>query len=373
MPNTPRFLSNSPPVGKSNGHLARLAVGRGGFPDSSPRAVDYSPNFRVSGELVPYIPKLYVKCERMQKYCRQDDLQPDRRPRRRIYAPVSMPTKTRSVLVTGTSTGIGYDIARLLAARGWRVFAGVRREEDGSRVQALAPALVVPVQLDVTDATSIAATRDSIEVAVGQSGLDGLVNNAGIAVVGPVETVPLDDWRRQFETNVFGAIGVTQAFLPLLRRGRGRVVMISSISARISYPLLGPYAASKYALEAVTDALRLELIPDGISVTLIEPGPIKTPIWEKSRATSQLLARRAAPDLAARYGPLREKLRAATERSAAAGLDPAAVSAAVERALTARRPRVRQVIGRNARLGLLLKHLPDRWSDRLIAASLDIA
>ena len=283
-----------------------------------------------------------------------------------------MPTKTRSVLVTGASTGIGFDVARLLAERGWRVFAGVRREANGGRVQALAPALIVPVQLDVTDATSIATARDSIEAAVGPAGLDGLVNNAGIAVVGPVETVPLDDWRRQFETNVFGAIGVTQAFLPLLRRGRGRVVMISSISGRISYPLLGPYAASKYALEAVTDALRLELIPDGVSVTLIEPGPIKTPIWEKSRAASQVLAQGMAPELVERYRPLREKLLAATERSAAAGLDPAAVSAAVERALTARRPRIRQVIGRNARLGLLLKHLPDRWCDRLIAASLGI-
>jgi NAD(P)-dependent dehydrogenase (short-subunit alcohol dehydrogenase family) len=283
-----------------------------------------------------------------------------------------MPTKTRSVLVTGASTGIGYDIARLLAARDWRVFAGVRQEADGSRVQALAPKLIVPVRLDVTDATSIAATRNLIEAAVGQGGLDGLVNNAGIVVAGPVETVPLDEWRRQFETNVFGAIGVTQAFLPLLRRSQGRVIMISSISGRLSYPLLGPYAASKYALEAVTDALRLELIPDGISVTLIEPGPIKTPIWEKSRAASQRLAQGESSDLAVRYKPLREKLRAAIERSAAAGIDPAAVSAAVERALTARRPRIRQVIGRNARLGLLLKHLPDRWSDRLIAASLGI-
>jgi NAD(P)-dependent dehydrogenase (short-subunit alcohol dehydrogenase family) len=283
-----------------------------------------------------------------------------------------MPTKIRCVFVTGASTGIGYDTTRLLAARGWRVFAGIRREADGSRVQALGPALVVPVRLDVTDATSIAAARAFIETAVGNAGLDGLVNNAGIAVVGPVETVPLEDWRRQFETNVFGAIGVTQAFLPLLRRGRGRVVMISSISGRVSYPLLGPYAASKYALEAVTDALRLELLPDGISVTLIEPGPIKTPVWEKSRAASQLLTQSVAPDLAARYGPLREKLRTATERSVAAGLEPTAVSAAVERALTARRPRIRQVIGRNARLGLLLKLLPDRWSDRLIAASLGI-
>jgi len=283
-----------------------------------------------------------------------------------------MPNKIRGVLVTGASTGIGYDIARLLASRGWRVFAGVRREADGNRVQALAPDRIMAVRLDVTDATSIAAARDLIEAAVGQAGLDGLVNNAGIVVAGPVETVPLDDWRRQFETNVFGVIGVTQAFLPLLRRSRGRVVMIGSISGRISYPLLGPYAASKYALEAVTDALRLELMPDGISVTLIEPGPIRTPIWEKSRAASQLLKRRAAPDLAARYGPLREKLRVATEKSAAAGLDPAAVSVAVERALTARRPRIRQVIGRNARFGLMLKHLPDRWSDWLIAASLGI-
>jgi len=281
-----------------------------------------------------------------------------------------MPTKTRSVLVTGASTGIGYDIARQLASRGWRVFAGVRRETDGRRVQALAPGLIQPIQLDVTDAASISAARDSIEAAVGDAGIDGLVNNAGIVVAGPVETVPLDDWRRQFETNVFGLIGVTQAFLPLLRRSRGRVVMIGSISGKISYPLLGPYAASKYALEAVTDALRLELMPDGIFVTLIEPGPIKTPIWEKSRATSQRLAQGMAPDLTARYGPLREKLRVATEKSAAAGLEPVAVSIAVERALTVRHPRIRQVIGRNARLGLLLKHLPDRWCDRLIAASL---
>ncbi len=283
-----------------------------------------------------------------------------------------MPTKTRCVLVTGASTGIGFDIARRLAARGWRVFAGVRRAADENRVQALAPALIVPVRLDVTDATSIAAARTLIETAAGQAGLDGLVNNAGIVVAGPVETVPLDDWRRQFETNVFGVIGVTQAFLPLLRLSRGRVMMIGSISGRISYPLLGPYAASKYALEAVADALRLELMPDGISVTLIEPGPIKTPIWEKSRAASRLVTEGETPDLAARYGPLREKLRAATEKSAAAGLEPAAVSAAVERALTVRRPRIRQVIGRNARLGLLLKHLPDRWCDRLIAASLGI-
>ena len=296
----------------------------------------------------------------------------DRRLGQKTYALAAMPTKTRYVLVTGASTGIGYDIARLLSARGWRVFAGVRREADGSGVQALAPALIVPVQLDVTDARSIAAARDFIEASVGQTGLDGLVNNAGIVVAGPVETVPLDDWRRQFETNVFGVIGITQAFLPLLRRCRGRVVMIGSISGRISYPLLGPYAASKYALEAVADALRLELIPDGIPVTLIEPGPIKTPIWEKSRAASQRPAHGSAPDLAARYAPLREKMRAATQRSAAAGLEPAVVSAVVERALTARRPRIRQVIGRNARLGLLLKHLPDRWSDRLIAASLGI-
>ena len=184
------------------------------------------------------------------------------------------------VVVTGASSGIGEATALRLANAGFAVFAGVRREEDA---EALRLRGVRPVRLDVRDAAQVAAAAQEVRGALGPAGLVALVNNAGVVVPGPLEFVPLDKLRGQFEVNVIGQVAVIQAFLPLLRETRGRIVNISSIDGRIATPLLGPYVASKFALEGLSDALRRELRPWGIQITLIEPGAIKTRIWEKGR------------------------------------------------------------------------------------------
>jgi NAD(P)-dependent dehydrogenase (short-subunit alcohol dehydrogenase family) len=175
-------------------------------------------------------------------------------------------------LVTGTSTGIGRAIAVHLDRRGFEVLAGVRRLED-------APPGLEPILLDVTSEVNIAAAAQRVG---GQ--LHALVNNAGIAVNGPIELAPVHEWRRQFEVNLIGQVAVTRALLPALLAAGGRVVNISSISGRAALPMIGPYSASKFALEAMTDTLRREVGPQGVRVVSIEPGGIATPVWEKSRA-----------------------------------------------------------------------------------------
>ncbi|PYR57414.1 MAG: short-chain dehydrogenase/reductase, partial [Acidobacteria bacterium] len=168
---------------------------------------------------------------------------------------------TRRVLITGSSTGIGEACARRLDAAGWRVFAGVRREEDGQRLRAGMSSRLTPVLLEVTDAASMARAARTIGVEGADAGLDGLVNNAGIAVAGPLEYLPIADFRRQLEVNVVGPLAVTQALLPAIRARRGRIVLMGSIAGRMTVPFLGPYSASKFALEAMADALRVELQP----------------------------------------------------------------------------------------------------------------
>src|SRR5688500_9161604 len=185
-----------------------------------------------------------------------------------------------AVVITGASTGIGRACAIDLDGRGFRVFAGVRKDEDGERLRSERPS-IEPLRIDVTDAGEIAAARDRVGEEVGERGLAGLVNNAGIAVPGPLEHLPLDEIRRQLEVNVLGQIAVTQAFLPLLRTARGRIVNIGSIGGRVALPLLGPYAGSKHAMEGISDSLRRELRPWGIEVSLVRPGPIATEIWER--------------------------------------------------------------------------------------------
>jgi NAD(P)-dependent dehydrogenase (short-subunit alcohol dehydrogenase family) len=189
-------------------------------------------------------------------------------------------------------------------------------------------------------------------------------------VVGPLELVPIEEWRRQFEVNVIGLVAVTQAFLPLLRRGRGRIVNIGSIAGRSALPGSAPYDASKFAVEAITDALRMELAPWGISVSVIEPGAVATAIWQKTLRGLDDLSRRAAPDRYALYSGLMARVRkeAETPRSAIAAVE---VVKAVDHAMTARRPKARYLVGRDARLWLLLNLLPDRWRDRLILSELN--
>jgi NAD(P)-dependent dehydrogenase (short-subunit alcohol dehydrogenase family) len=264
----------------------------------------------------------------------------------------------RCVVVTGASSGIGEACASRLAHGGWRVLAGVRTSEDGERLREQG---VEPVALDVTDPASIAA----VAVELGEGALDGLVNNAGIAVSMPIEFLPLEELRRQLEVNVIGQVAVTQAFLPHLRRARGRIVNVGSIAGRSALPFLGAYAASKHALEALTDALRIELRPFGIEVAIVEPGSIATPIWRKGGETFQRLLAGLPADVLTLYG---ERMAAFREAAAAAGRrgEPAdEVAKVVEHALTAARPKTRYLVGRDARRRSRLERLPDRLRDRV--------
>jgi NAD(P)-dependent dehydrogenase (short-subunit alcohol dehydrogenase family) len=270
---------------------------------------------------------------------------------------------SRLALVTGASSGIGEACAADLAERGYRVLAGVRREQDGERFRAVAR--VEPILLDVTDATAIAAAAQR----VGDS-LSALVNNAGIAVTGPVEVVPVTEWRRQIEVNFLGQVAVTQAMLPALLNARGRVVNVSSVGGRVVLPLFGPYSASKFALEAMTDALRREVESLGVRVVSVEPGAIATPIWDKGFETAEALAQGASPEAVARYAKLIDVVQREAQRMAR--LPPARVAEVIGEALVADRPRTRYVVGRQARARVALARLlPDRAFDRLLTRMLD--
>jgi NAD(P)-dependent dehydrogenase (short-subunit alcohol dehydrogenase family) len=279
-----------------------------------------------------------------------------------------------AVLVTGASTGIGRATALMLARSGFSVFAGVRKPQDAeslvaeSLVAERAGALT-PLIIDVTDGATIAAGAEVIEKSVGASGLAGLVNNAGIAAAAPLEFVPIDDFRRQLEVNVTGQLAVTQAVLPLLRVGRGRIVNITSIGGLIAGPMLGPYHASKFALEALTDTLRIELAPWGIHVVAVEPGQIATPIWATSSATSDRMLAGSEDASHALYGERIAGARAMATRAAAEGISPDRVAEVILRALTVKRPRTRYPVGTDAKIGsAIIAKLPDRLRDRLMVA-----
>jgi NAD(P)-dependent dehydrogenase (short-subunit alcohol dehydrogenase family) len=263
-----------------------------------------------------------------------------------------MPT----VLLTGASTGIGRATTGRLGRAGWRVLAGARRDEDLAELATLPG--TEPLRLDVTSDDDVAAAAAT----VGER-LDALVNNAGIAVTGPVETLPISAWRDQLEVNLLGQVRVTQALLPAVIAARGRIVNMSSIGGRQALPLFGPYAASKFALEAMTDSLRRELRGQGVHVVAVEPGAIATPIWGKGMAEAE----RRIGEVPQRYEGMIAAVRRQAERAAVEGLDPDEVAAAVEAALTAARPRTRYVVGREARVqAVLARVLPDRALDALI-------
>ena len=269
----------------------------------------------------------------------------------------------RTVLVTGASRGIGRATTLRLAAEGWHVLAGVRDAAAGAALAEEARGTVTPVTLDITAAGDVAALADAIP-----GRLDALVNNAGIVVGGPVEAVPLDELRRQLEVNVVAQVAVTQALLPRLREARGRVVFLSSVSGRVSTPFTGPYNASKFALEGLADALRVELRPWGIAVSLVEPGAIDTAIWRDALETTDAAEAAMTPGHRTLYRDQIEGLRATVRRTQKQTSPPERVAAAVLEALTATRPRARYLVGADARLQLGLRTaLPTRAFDAAIA------
>jgi NAD(P)-dependent dehydrogenase (short-subunit alcohol dehydrogenase family) len=272
------------------------------------------------------------------------------------------------VVITGASTGIGEACAFHLDALGFRVFAGVRNPADGERLTRAASDRLVPVHLDVTDAVSVKAAAETVAHALGDAPLSGLVNNAGIAVASPLEFVPLDALRRQLEVNVIGQVAVTQVFLPSLRSSRGRIVNMGSVSGRFASPFMGPYSASKFALEALSDSLRLELRPWGIHVSILEPGVIATPIWRKSLLAADELAMGMPEEAHTLYGRAIEAIRKRVE--SIGGIPAERVARVVAHALTARRPRPRYVVGRDARVAVGLSYLPTRMRDWLVAKRL---
>jgi NAD(P)-dependent dehydrogenase (short-subunit alcohol dehydrogenase family) len=276
-------------------------------------------------------------------------------------------TKTTAVIITGASTGIGAACALALDKLGYRVFAGIRSKADGARLTASASPRLLPINLDVTDAASIAAAVHTVKAMAGEQGVAGLINNAGIAVAGPVELLPLSEWRRQFEINVFGLVAVTQAFLPLLRQGYGRVINMGSMSGRAAMPYMAPYSASKHALLGLTTSLRIELQPWGIHVALIEPGAIATPIWGKGRKEIDTWESGWTREMKALYGTSFTKAKEEVCKIGAQAPPPGIVVDAVIHALRSRFPRTRYLVGRDARIrALLVKVLPDRVHDWLI-------
>lgn len=279
----------------------------------------------------------------------------------------------RAVVITGASTGIGASCALHLDRLGFAVFAGVRKSEDGVALQKAGSDRLIPLELDVTDLTTIQKSHAVVLEATSARGLFGLINNAGIAVVGPLEAVPISDLRLQLEVNVIGQVAVTQAFLPLIRQARGRIVNIGSIAGLSTMPLMGPYSASKFALEAITDALRLEVQQWGIHVAIIEPGAISTPIWNKS--TIEAAEREAAieTELRTLYKPVVAAVRKVVGEASKRAISPDVVAKVVEDALTAPTPKTRYLVGTDAKLrALMVKLLPDRISDKLLTSILKL-
>lgn len=273
-----------------------------------------------------------------------------------------------AVVVTGASTGIGRASARHLAQLGFHVFAGVRKDADAESVRAEGSERLEPLTIDVADKASVQAAGKAVEEKVGERGLAGLVNNAGIVVSGPVEAVPLDGLRRQLEVNVVGQVAVTQAFLPAIRRARGRIVFISSVGGRISLPFMAPYHVSKWGVEALGDALRQELRPWGIEVVLVEPGSIATPFWEKGHEAADETEQQMGAEIKDLYGEQVAAVRKAARKAEAEGIPPERVAEVIAKALTADRPRTRYLVGRDAKINARVRKLvPDRLFDRLIA------
>jgi NAD(P)-dependent dehydrogenase (short-subunit alcohol dehydrogenase family) len=280
--------------------------------------------------------------------------------------------KMRSVVVTGTSTGIGWGTAKVLIARGFRVFGSVRRTADAERLSAEFGDAFVPLLFDVTDEAAVKAAAAQVRAELGGEKLAGLVNNAGVAVAGPLLELPLAEFRRQIDINLTGVVITTQAFAPLVGTDRnlngspGRIVNISSVGGKNAIPFLAPYAASKFALEGLSESLRRELLPFGIDVVVIAPGAVATPIWSKAEQVD------VTPYLNTPYAAALERMRAYMLTLGKTGLPPERIGEAVYYALTAAKPKVRTTVTPRPLEDLMVRTLPKRVVDRMIGGRLGL-
>ena len=275
----------------------------------------------------------------------------------------------RFVVVTGASTGIGKACALRLDGEGFSVFATVRKPSDGASLKAEASERLQPLLLDVTDKTALAAAVQEVGERTGRQ-LYGLVNNAGIAIGGPLECVSIEEIRQVIEVNVIGLMAMTQAFLPFLKSPHGRIVNIGSASGLVAIPLMSPYAASKFAVQAVSDSLRVELKPLGISVSLIAAGKVQSEIWEKARSHKSDLLQTLDLEILAPYQPFLKYFE--KELQATDALPTEEAVKAVFRALTARNPRPRYLVGNDAVGAAIVAKLPVRLRDWLIAKTFGV-
>jgi NAD(P)-dependent dehydrogenase (short-subunit alcohol dehydrogenase family) len=255
-----------------------------------------------------------------------------------------MASSPASVLITGASSGLGHAAALLMARKGWQVFGSVRKPADGERLQSASEGRVTPVFFDLNDGPAIAAAAEVVRQKVGTAGLNALVNNAALMVQGPLEYVPLDDVRRQFEINVFGQLAVTQAFLPLIRQarqanGKARILFIGSLIAKMAVAFFGPLCASKFALEALADSLRLELHKFGIDVIKVHPGTIATPAVDKARQDAETMLAALPPAGQEQYGDTIRQWVEVFAKEAATGTTPDKVAEVIHTALSAEHPK----------------------------------
>jgi len=278
----------------------------------------------------------------------------------------------RSVVVTGTSTGIGWGTTKVLIARGFRVFGSVRKKADAERLSAEFGAAFVPLVFDVTDEDAVGSAAARVGDALAGEKLFGLVNNAGVAVAGPLLELPLNEFRHQIDINLTGVVITTKAFGPLLGTDRalegppGRIVNISSVGGKNAVPFLSPYAASKFALEGLSEGLRRELLPFGIDVIVVAPGAVATAIWAKAEQVD------ITPYLDTPYAAALERMRSVMLGLGKKGLPPERIGEAVLRALTAARPCVRYTVTPQPLQDFLARALPKRIVDRLIGGQLGL-
>ena len=273
-----------------------------------------------------------------------------------------------AVVVTGTSSGIGRATALLLDAEGYRVFAGVRKEADARELSQACSDQLTPITIDVTDAGHIESAREQLAEAVGDEGLVGLVNNAGVGGGGPIEFMPLDELRRTIEINLIGQVAVTQACIPLLRRAKGTIVFIASIGGRVASPFMSPYNTSKFAIEALGESLRHELRPWEIDVTVVEPGSIDTEIWSKGNEQIRERLDDMPEDARRLYGRQITRFGEVLTETASRGIPAEKVAEVVHKAIASDNPKHRYLVGTDAKIGARLKGtLPDRTFSKLAA------